>query len=92
MCRYFLAVVTVLAGLTLPSPVLAREPGWVGNVVLPQPQRAVIEKTPMIRRPYRPFHFYGNTVRRMHYHGRLWPTPMELGEGMNAFLGRRATR
>ncbi|SFI92038.1 hypothetical protein [Planctomicrobium piriforme] len=35
--------------------------------------REQIEATPMEDRPYRPFHFYGNTVRRVHYHGSALP-------------------
>ena len=66
MSRYLIAVVVVLAALSSPRPAAAAEPGWVGQVVKPRSERAKIRQTPMIHRPYRPLHFYGNTVRRMH--------------------------
>jgi hypothetical protein len=31
--------------------------------------RQQIEATPIVNRPYRPLHFYGNAVRRAHYRG-----------------------
>ncbi len=52
----------------------AQEPGWYGRVILPESQRKIIEATPIINRPYRPLHFYGNTVRRRYYHGRALPS------------------
>ena len=40
--------------------------------------RQQLESTPVVKRPYRPFHFYGNTVRRRHYRGTAIPTPRDL--------------
>ena len=37
------------------------------------PSRQVIQEMPLLMRPNRVGHFYGNTVRRMHYTGRLLP-------------------
>lgn len=45
------------------------EPGWLPVVVATGDLRAQIDATPMEDRPYRPLHFYGNTVRRIHYRG-----------------------
>lgn len=43
------------------------EPGW-SPVVIPTGQyRSHIKSMPIEHRPYRPFHFYGNTVRRNYY-------------------------
>ena len=67
----------------------ASEPSWTGRAVIPRSQRAVIEATPIIERPYRPMHFYGNTVRRAFYHGRWWPRPLELARGAGAWIFRR---
>ena len=89
MRRNLIAIAVILTGFTFPSPTSAREPGWVGKVALPEPQRQIVEQTPIVNRPYRPLHFYGNTVRRMYYHGRPWPTPRELGAGMGAFVQGR---
>lgn len=85
MYRYLIAIVIVLAALSSPRPAAAAEPGWVGQVVKPRSQREEIRQTPMIYRPYRPLHFYGNTVRRMYYHGRVLPAPSDLEAGARAF-------
>ena len=72
----------VLAGLTCSGSALgAQEPGWSGNVLAFGQQRARIEATPIIHRNYRPFHFYGNTVRRRYYHGTALPRPSEFVRG-----------
>ncbi len=84
MARSLMAVLVISAGLALPCPTTASEPGWVGQVVKPLDQRAQIQQTPIIYRPYRPLHFYGNTVRRLYYHGRALPTPGEIGSGLRA--------
>jgi hypothetical protein len=67
----------------------ASEPTWTGRVIIPRSERAVIESTPIIQRPYRPLHFYGNTVRRAHYHDRFMPLPRELMKGAGAWVFRR---
>jgi len=69
--------------------VSAQEPGWVGRVVLPEPQRKVIESTPILQRPYRPLHFYGNTVRRRYYRGRALPSIRDFGAGAGVWMLRR---
>ncbi len=88
MVRYLMAIGVVLGGLSLPCPSVAAEPGWVGQVIKPRLQREQIRQTPLIHRPYRPLHFYGNTVRRAHYHGRALPTPRDLETGLRAFSSR----
>ena len=35
--------------------------------------RREIEATPILERPYRPLHFYGNAVRRAYYRGSPQP-------------------
>ncbi len=49
------------------------EPGWYPYVIARGADRAIIESTPIELRPYRPFHFYGNTVRRNYYRGNTSP-------------------
>lgn len=51
------------------------EPGWSRAVIATGDQRATIRALPIEQRPYRPLHFYGNTVRRMHYRGTPLPLP-----------------
>jgi hypothetical protein len=56
----------------------AREPGWDWRVVTFGDQREKIQDTPILERDYRPLHFYGNTVRRMHYRGSPLPLPKSV--------------
>jgi hypothetical protein len=56
----------------------AREPGWDWRVVTFGDQREKIQETPILERDYRPLHFYGNTVRRMHYRGTPLPLPKSV--------------
>jgi hypothetical protein len=46
-----------------------REPGRLNVVIARGALRDQIRATPILERPYRPFHFYGNAVRRAYYHG-----------------------
>jgi hypothetical protein len=68
----------LLATCVTLEEVYAAEPGWSPVIVATGAYRQQLEKTPIVRRPYRPFHFYGNTVRRMHYRGTPVPTPRDL--------------
>jgi hypothetical protein len=64
------------------------EPGWTSRALVPVEEQAVRQATPLVDRPYRPLHFYGNTVRRIHYHGRVRPTLPEVRQGMHAWATR----
>ena len=88
MGRPVIAAAVVLVGLLLASSATGGEPGWASQVVKPLSERAQLQQTPIIDRPYRPLHFYGNTVRRMHYHGRAVPSVREMGAGLRAFTQR----
>jgi hypothetical protein len=46
------------------------------NPVSPQSQQ--IRQQPILERPDRPGHFYGNTVRRMHRRGNPLPLPRDF--------------
>lgn len=54
-----------------------QQPGWSPNIIATGEERQQIRATPIEQRPYRPLHFYGNTVRRIHHRGTPLPT---LGE------------
>lgn len=54
------------------------EPTWSGSVIARGEERKQIRSLPIEERPYRPLHFYGNTVRRMHYRGTPLPTVPEV--------------
>lgn len=82
-------ILTLFSLLALSStPAVAKEPNWSGVVVARGQQRVKIQSTEIVRRPYRPLHFYGNTVRRRHYRGRAIPLPRDFSQGMIAFLSR----
>lgn len=56
----------------------ATEPGW-SPIVLPTGEyREQVKSLPIEQRPYRPLHFYGNTVRRNFYRGNPLPAPKDL--------------
>ncbi len=80
--------VLTLVGLTLllSVPVASQEPKWLGVVIAHGQQRVQIESQPIVHRPYRPLHFYGNTVRRRHYRGTAIPLPADFAQGVYAFL------
>ena len=86
-------IVTRLAVLILLFPVVAivvanqaaieaqaqiSEPGWYPYTFARGTDRDVIKSTPMHLRPYRPFHFYGNTQRRAYYRGNPLPTIRDI--------------
>jgi hypothetical protein len=67
--RTTLLALAVIASLAAVS-IQADEPGWLNIVVARGALREQLQATPILERPYRPFHFYGNAVRRAYYHGR----------------------
>ena len=44
-----------------------RATGWAPNTLVFGAERAKIKSMHILARPNRPLHFYGNTVRRIHY-------------------------
>jgi len=65
------------------------EPGWLGVVVARGELKQQIEATPIEDRPNRPFHFYGNTVRRRYYRGAAAPRPSDFAKGGAALIQKR---
>ncbi len=63
------------------------EPGWLGVVFAQGELKEQIESLPMELRPYRPFHFYGNTVRRLHYRGTALPSLGDFQNSTRALFG-----
>jgi hypothetical protein len=49
-------------------------------------ERQQMRATPILHRPYRPLHFYGNTVRRRHYRGRAIPRAGDLLRGSSLLV------
>jgi hypothetical protein len=58
---------------------IAQQPGWSPTIIATGEEREQIRATPIEQRPYRPLHFYGNTVRRIHHRGTPLPTLRETG-------------
>ena len=54
------------------------EPAWAPNIIATPGQRYQLAQMPIQSRPYRPFHFYGNTVRRAYYRGSSLPMPRNI--------------
>lgn len=67
----------------------AKEPGWTNQVIAVGPLREEIESLPIEKRPYRPLHFYGNTVRRRHYRGLARPTVSDLRHTLRGLASAR---
>jgi hypothetical protein len=66
--RIAILVVAAATALNVPT-IYADEPGRLNVVIARGALREQIRATPILERPYRPFHFYGNAVRRAYYHG-----------------------
>jgi len=66
----------------------AAEPGWSPVIVATGDYRAQIKSMPIEQRPYRPLHFYGNTVRRNHYRGNSVAMPRDVRTNATG-MGRR---
>jgi hypothetical protein len=59
------AILSLLAGsLLFVSAAVADQSRAVGPIIARGEVKKQIEATPILERPYRPLHFYGNTVRR----------------------------
>lgn len=79
-------VLALLFSMVLLSFAYGKEPSWTGVVVKRGVDRVITQQTPIEYRPYRPFHFYGNTVRRLHYRGEVLPRPKDAIQGTVAFI------
>ena len=68
------------------GPLPAAEPGWSPVIVARGSYRHRIEATPLHLRPYRPLHFYGNTLRRDYYRGNPLPTLGDVNQTLRLML------
>jgi hypothetical protein len=84
-----ITLLTLLAVVLLAAdPAQGQEPGWKGTIVAVGAERTKIQSTEIRKRPYRPFHIYGNTVRRLHYRRQPLPLPRDLFQGLDALVRR----
>ncbi len=74
--------------LLVATPVVAGEPGWRGVVFAQGAERERIKSTPITERPYRPFHVYGNALRRIHYRGTFLPAPRDFIQSGTSLITR----
>jgi len=66
----------------------AAQPGWSPVIVATGSYRRQIQSTPIELRPYRPLHFYGNTVRRRYYQGQPYSRPLNTVSPLQAMPQR----
>ncbi len=83
----FAAVLLTL--ITGQSVSYGQQPEWTGRVLKVGIDRQYTDSIDILERPYRPFHFYGNTVRRMHYRGFPLPLPVDFFMSGYAMLYER---
>jgi hypothetical protein len=86
MNRKILALLIVFGTWAECSSATAEAAPGRGPVIATGAERQQIAATPIVDRPYRPLHFYGNTVRRRHHHGRALPAP-DLTQGTSVEHG-----
>lgn len=67
----------------------AAEPSWSPVIIATGEYREQIKSMPIEQRPYRPLHFYGNTVRRNHYRGNPAAMPRDLGTTAGQLIRRQ---
>jgi hypothetical protein len=85
----YLITLAVLGSFFLAAKVSGAEPGWERGVVKFGAERERIQNTPILERPYRPLHVYGNVVRRRHYQGRALPTLRDMPGSGSMLVGAR---
>jgi hypothetical protein len=79
MLRHAFVAVILVSGLVVSTAsAVGSETGWVPVIVARGELKQQIESTPIVERPNRPFHFYGNTVRRQYYRSQGATAPREF--------------
>ncbi len=72
--RFLLVSSAMMLGWLCVAPVsfqqaTAQNPGWSPRIIATGQYRDQLKSMPIEQRPYRPLHFYGNSVRRNYYRG-----------------------
>jgi hypothetical protein len=88
MSRFAIFAALAAALLTATAALHASETGWSTAVNPLSPEAQQIRQKPILERPNRPFHIYGNTVRRLHYRGNPLPAPRDFSGTGGALFGR----
>ena len=85
MTRLILTAITILTFAWPGTAAIGYEPQWSPVIIATGEYRQKLQATPIEYRPNRPFHFYGNTVRRRHHTGSYLPS---LNSVTRPFTGR----
>lgn len=91
MKRLAVCLIAMLVAVLWCTSASARgvEPDWRGVVIARGAEREAIESLDILDRPYRPLHFYGNTVRRQYYRGRGAPALRDFARGTMSWITRQ---
>jgi len=102
MLRVRLAVLVLSVGMLLvgsgataatanssATPATSNGPGWLGVVVARGELKQQIDSTPIVERPNRPLHFYGNAVRRKYYRAASLPKQSNMAKGSESLINSK---
>ncbi|MCA9189396.1 MAG: hypothetical protein R3E01_00130 [Pirellulaceae bacterium] len=78
IARTVIVTLFAMVAVAAASSAAGQEPGWTTRVIKRGEDRVISENTPLLDRPYRPLHVYGNTLRRVYYRGRAIPSIRDL--------------
>ena len=78
--------------LSIASTSAAQEPEWYPYTIVRGEAATVIRNTPIQLRPNRPFHFYGNAVRRRYHRGNPLPMPRDIVKTTKVLVLRQRTK
>lgn len=79
------------ADVILNAPRVNREPGWTGPALMGPAEKEANNEKPMLERPYRPGHIYGNMTRRHHYRDTIIPSHRDRVEMIEALRTKQPT-
>lgn len=65
------------------------EPHWEGQIFLQGEAKEQKEATPILERPYRPLHVYGNLQRRHHYRDTVIPSRTDRTDRRGSYYGSK---
>jgi len=76
--RGLAGAILLVAGWGLNPATADGEEAWSPVIIARGEYREQIAAQPIEQRPNRPFHFYGNTIRRQHHRGNPFPLPSDF--------------
>jgi len=82
-------ILAIATSSSLSSLATAAEPSWSPVIIATGDYPEQIKAMPIEQRPYRPLHFYGNTVRRNHYRGNPVAMPRDLSTTAGKLIRRQ---